>query len=81
MIYKNVEFRVHEFKFEGESISIQPDLFLTDRHSQDFQSVFGNHNKTYVQNLGVIGSLVDNLSRLQAWPVSQMIFSSNLVLV
>ena len=33
-------------KYEGESISNQPDLFLTNRHSQDFRSVFGHHIKT-----------------------------------
>ena len=48
--------------YEGQSISNQPDLFLTDRHSQDYHSVFGHHNKTYVQNLSIIGSFVDNLN-------------------
>ena len=33
--------------YEDESISNQPDLFLTDRFSQDFHSVFGHHNKTF----------------------------------
>ena len=32
--------------YEDESISNQPVLFLTDKYSQDFQSVFGHHNKT-----------------------------------
>ena len=58
--------------YEGDSISNRPDLFLPDWHSQDFHSVFGHHIKTYVQNLSIIGSLVD-LSRLQTWPVSQII--------
>ena len=43
---------------EGESISNQPDMCLTDRHSQDFHSVFGHHNKTCVQNLSITDSLV-----------------------
>ena len=29
--------------YEDDSISNWPDLFLTDRHSQDFHSVFGHH--------------------------------------
>ena len=29
--------------YEGDSISNWPDIFLTDRHSQDFHSVFGHH--------------------------------------
>ena len=32
--------------YEGDSISNQPDLFLTGRHSQDFHSAFGHHIKT-----------------------------------
>ena len=44
---------------EGLSISNQPDLFLTDWHCQYFHSVFGHHNKTCIQKLGIIGSLVD----------------------
>ena len=39
-----------------------------------FSLLVGHHIKTYVQNLNIIGSFVNNLSRLQAWPVSQMIF-------
>ena len=31
-------------------------------------------HKIYVQYLSIIGTLVDNLLRLQAWPVSQIIF-------
>ena len=45
--------------YEGDSISNQPDLFLTDGHSQDFHSEFDHH-------LSTIGSLFGNLSRLQA---------------
>ena len=33
--------------YEGDSTSNQPDLFLTDRHSQDFHSLFGHDIKTY----------------------------------
>ena len=32
------------------------------------------NNKTYVLNLSIICILVDDLSRLQAWPVSQPFF-------
>ena len=39
-----------------------------------FHSLFGHHIKTYVQSLSIVGSLVDNLSLLQAWAVSQLIF-------
>ena len=42
--------------YEGDSISNQPDLFLNDRHSQDFHSVFGHHIKTCVQHLSIISS-------------------------
>ena len=57
----------------GESISNQSDIFLTGRHNQDFHS--GHYDTTYVQyNFSIIGSLVENISHLQAWPVSQMIF-------
>ena len=41
-------------KYEGVSISHQPDLFLTDRYSQDLHSLFGNHIKTVLQSLGII---------------------------
>ena len=61
---------------ESVSISIRPDLFLTDRQSQAFHSMLGHHNNTYVQNVSIIGSLVDNLWYFQALPVSQIIFSS-----
>ena len=60
--------------YEGESLSNQLDLFLTDQHSQDLHNVFDHHNKTHVQYLSIIGSLVGILSRLQTWPESQMIF-------
>ena len=64
--------------YEGVSISNQPDIFLTGRHSQDFHRMFRHHIKTYVQSLSIIGSLVDNLLRPQARPVSQMkLHSSN----
>ena len=59
--------------YEGDSISNQADLFLADRHSQDFHSVLSHHIWTYVQNFNIVGSLVDNLSRPQAWPVRQMV--------
>ena len=36
--------------YESEPIGDQPDLFLTNWHSQDSHSVFGDHNKTYLQN-------------------------------
>ena len=52
-------------------ISNKPDIFLTNLYSQEFHSVFDHLIKTYVQNLSIIGSLADNLWRLQAWPVSQ----------
>ena len=61
-------------KYEGDSASNRPDLFLIDRHSHDFHSLFGHHIKTYVQNLSIIGSLVDNLWRLQACPVKWFSF-------
>ena len=57
-------FCFHVIMYQGDLLINQPDLFLTDRHSQDFNSVFGNHIKTYVQNLNKIGSLVDNISCL-----------------
>ena len=59
--------------YEGVSINNQTGLFITDRHSQDFQSLSCQHIKAYVQSLSIMGSLVDNLSRLKAWPVSQKI--------
>ena len=31
----------------------EPDLFITDPHSQDFHNVFLYHYKTYVQNLSI----------------------------
>ena len=61
---------IHIFYYEGETIVNQLDLFLTDTHNQHFYSVFSHHNKTYVHNLSSIGSLVDNLSHLQAWALS-----------
>ena len=36
--------------------------------------MFSHHNKTYVQNLGNIGLIVGNLSRLQASLVNMIIF-------
>ena len=45
---------------------------IVEEH-QDFHSLFCQHIKAYVQSLSIIGSLVDNLSRLAAWPVSQII--------
>ena len=71
--------RLYQKLYEGESISNQPDIFLTDPHSQEFNSVSGHHNQTYVHNLSIIGSLVDSLSRLQAWPVSQINWGTNIV--
>ena len=66
--------------YKEYSISNWPDLFLTDRHNQDFNSAFGHHIQIYVQNLNIIGLLVGNLSRLQAWPVTlKGYFLSNLV--
>ena len=65
VIKKITRTRALNATYECGSISNQPDLFLTDRHS---------HNKIYVQYLSIIGTLVDNLLRLQAWPVSQIIF-------
>ena len=50
--------------------TILHNLINHNTNSQDFQSVFGHHIKTYAQNFNIIGSLVGNLSRLQAWPVS-----------
>ena len=38
-----------------------------------YNSAFAHHNKTYIQNLSMISSLV-NLSHLQAWSVSQIFF-------
>ena len=35
-------------------------------------SLFGHHIKAYLQNYSIIGSLVDNLMRLQAWPESSV---------
>ena len=52
---------------KGESISNQPDLFLTDPQSQDFHSVLGHRNKTYVQNLSIISLLVDK--DLEKFPI------------
>ena len=49
-------------KYEGVSISYQPDLFLTDRYSQVFHSLFGHRIKTLLQCLSIVGWLVDNLS-------------------
>ena len=43
----------------GVSISYQPDLFLTDRYSQDFHSLFGHHIKTFLQSLSIMCWLVD----------------------
>ena len=43
--------------------------------------MFSHHNKTYVQNLGSIGILVDNLSRLQASLVIIKIFCSSKLFV
>ena len=44
--------------------SNQPDLFRTDRRSQDFHSVSGHSIKKGVQTLSTIGLLVGNLSCL-----------------
>ena len=59
-----IQFDLYSHACEGDSISNQPDLFLTDQYSQDLHSVFCHHFKTYVQNLNIIGSLVGNLLRL-----------------
>ena len=58
-------------RYEGESISNQPDKILTDLHNQDFHSVLSHDNKTYIRYFSSFGSLIDNLSRLQARPVSR----------
>ena len=34
----------------GPHTSYQPDLFLTNRYSQDFRSLFGHHIKTLLQS-------------------------------
>ena len=34
----------------GPHTSYQPDLFLTNRYSQDFHSLFGHHIKTLLQS-------------------------------
>ena len=33
----------------GPHTSYQPDLFLTNRYSQDFHSLFGHHIKTFTK--------------------------------
>ena len=67
-------------KYEGVSISYQHDLFLTDRFSQDFHSLFGHHIKTLWQSLSIMCWLVYNFSWLQAWSVSQIIFFQQIML-
>ena len=48
-------------KYKGVSISYQSDLFLIDRYSQDFHSLFGHHIKTLLQSLSIMCWLFDNL--------------------
>ena len=39
-----------EVNLRGPHTSYQPDLFLTNRYSQDFHSLFGHHIKTLLQS-------------------------------
>ena len=57
-------------KLSGLATSYQLDLFITDWRCQDLFSMFDGHNKSYVQNLRIIGILFDTLLCLQAYSVS-----------
>ena len=70
---ENKSINGHNTNYEGDLLSNQPDLFLTNQHNQDFNSGFGQHIKLHVQSLNIIGLIVSNLSRLQACQVSQLI--------